>query len=382
MLWQCIGNVKLFGALDDMHLTGQDWNTAMCVFFATYGLGATPSNIALKRFGPKIWLPLLLGVCGVINVCHGVQSSMAGLTSLRLLLGFVEAGIYPGCSYVLTNWYSPAELHSRMTVFYSGASLASAFSGLLAYAIGHLDHTWGYRGWRFIYVIEGVLAVLIAICSFFILAPDPDKVKGWLTQEERQFLVLRKKFAHSDGSEVEEDEGFSWEFAKQSFRSIHVYAVALIEFTLCVVVYGISFVLPTVIKNLGYSAVQAQALTAPPYVFACLVVIFSGWAADRYKQRTLSVILANALAAVGFVIIIPSIRYSSVPGVTYFGVFLMTAGLYCISPAASAWVALNTAGDMKRVTSLGLMITISQFGGVCSLSPFNRQLYHALTLSL
>ncbi|KAI1255011.1 hypothetical protein MGN70_003074 [Eutypa lata] len=353
-----------------MNLTGQDWNTALCVFFATYALGGTPSNIALKKFGPKLWLSSLLGTCGILNVLHGVQSSMASFVVLRLLLGLVEAGIYPGCSYVLTNWYSPAELHTRLTLFYSGASLASAFSGLLAYAIGHLDHTWGYRGWRFIYVIEGMFSVLMAVLGYFLLAPNPAKVKGWLTEEEKQFLVLRNRYARSGDSRVREEETFSWKYVKQSFRSVHVYSLALSEFTLCVTVYGISFVLPSIISNLGYSAVQAQAMTAPPYVFACVIVVLSGWAADRWQQRALSVIVPNILAAAGFLLIIISIRYTSIPGVTYFGIFFMAAGLYCISPAVSAWIALNTAGDMKRAVSMGLMISMSQLGGIVSSNIF------------
>lgn len=90
----------------------------------------------------------------------------------------IDLGVFPGCSFVLTSWYSPAEVHSRMTIFYSGASAyvahlnfhgpdfsylttyvsnsAGGFSGLLAYAIGQLDYEWGYRGWRFIYCIEGI----------------------------------------------------------------------------------------------------------------------------------------------------------------------------------------------------------------------------------
>jgi sugar phosphate permease len=115
-----------------MHMSGQDWNTAFCVFFATYALGGIPSNIALKRYGPKFWLPALLTACGIMTVCTGLQSSMGGFTAFRLLLGIVEAGIYPRCSIVLTNWFSSKEIQGRMSIFYSAASLAGGFSGLLA----------------------------------------------------------------------------------------------------------------------------------------------------------------------------------------------------------------------------------------------------------
>ncbi|KAJ9133702.1 MFS general substrate transporter [Pleurostoma richardsiae] len=364
------GNVKLFGALDDLKLSGQDWNTAMCVFFATYSLGGVPSNIALKRLGPNLWLPILLTVCGLLDVFHGLLNNMAGLVSLRLLLGLVEAGVYPGCSYVLTSWYAPEEVHRRMTVFYSGASLATAFSGLLAYAIGHLDHTWGYRGWRFIYVIEGLLSICVGLIYFFVLCPSPEKASGWLTEEEKRFLVLRNRFARIGNSGVGEDEKFSWKHARESFRSFHVYSVGIIEFTVCVVVYGISFVLPTVISLLGYSALKAQAMTAPPYVFACVAVFFSGWAADRYQKRMLAQVIPNIVACVGLVIIIASVRYSSVPGVTYLGIFFMAAGLQCLSPATMAWIALNQAGDMKRGVSMAIMVSIGQLGGIVGSNIF------------
>ena len=118
------------------------------------------------------------------------------------------------------------------------------------------------------------------------------------------------------------------------------------------------------IANLGYSAATAQAMTAPPYIFACLVTVFSGWAADRYKQRMLSVLLPNLLAMIGFIIIIVSVRYKHLPGVTLFGVFFAIGGLYPISPAVTAWTALNLAGTMKRSVGIGAMIAFSQLGGI------------------
>lgn len=136
------------------------------------------------------------------------------------------------------------------------------------------------------------------------------------------------------------------------------------EITLCVVVYGISFILPTIIADLGYSAAKAQALTAPPYVFACLLTILFGYAADRYQQRMLSVVVPNLIAAVGCAIIMASVRYPHVEGVTMLGCFLMAGGLYPIPPAVTAWVSVNTAGSMKRSVSIALMISIGQLGGV------------------
>ncbi|KAL4935203.1 hypothetical protein BDV06DRAFT_133621 [Aspergillus oleicola] len=359
-----VGNAKLFGVETDLGLSSQQWNTCLSIFFVTYALGGVPSNIALKRFGPKIWLPALLLTVACILVFTSLQANFGGWAAFRVLLGVFEAGVFPGCSFVLTSWYSPKEIHSRMAIFYSGASAAGAFSGLLAYGIGQLDHTWGYRGWRFIYCIEGVFTVLLALGAFCFVYDTPAKVGSWLTPEEKEFLILRHKYSAGGETGVAEKSEFSWKHAAAAFKSFHIYATVLIEFTLCVTVYGYSFVLPTIISNLGYDAVEAQAMTVPPYVFACFVTALSGWAADRYQQRMLSVLLPNLMALAGFIIVLVSVRYPSVPGVTLFGVFLITGGLYPISPAVTAWVSLNCAGTMKRAVGIAAMVSFSQLGGI------------------
>lgn len=336
----------------------------------------SPANVVLKRIGPRFWLPTLLVACGGVLICAGCQNTYGTWVAFRLLLGLVEAGIYPGCSFVLSSWYSPKELHTRLTIFYSAASMAGAFSGLLAYAIGHLDYTWGYRGWRWIYVVEGLLAVVVGSASYIWFNPSPGEVKRWLTDEEREYLVLRNKYAAGGESGVKEKFDFSLVDVKKAIRSFHVYAVAITELTAAGVVYGISFVLPGIINNLGYSNVKAQAMSAPPYIFACVVTILSGLMADRYKQRALSVIVPNTMAVIGFAITLATVRFPSIPGVTYFGLFFIAGGLYPVSPAATAWVSLNMSGSTKRAAGIGLMIAIAQLGGV---SCIRTQLFMAVT---
>ncbi|KUL82590.1 hypothetical protein ZTR_10246 [Talaromyces verruculosus] len=297
-----VSNAKLFGMLADLGLSSQDWNVCLSIFFITYAAGGTPSNIALKYFGPKIWLPTLLSLVSLVLVGTGLVNNYAGMAALRVLLGLFEAGVFPGCSFVLTAWYEPGELYRRMAIFYSGDSAAGAFSGLLAYGIGQLDGTWGYRGWRFIYVIEGVFTLLCALSGFYFIYDTPAKVK-WLSDEEREFLLLRAKFSAGGESGVAEETTFSWKYAGMAMKSFHIYACALIEFTCCVAVYGYSFVLPSIINDLGFSAANAQAMTVPPYVFACIITIFSGWIGDKYRKRMLLVLGLNVAALIGLVII-------------------------------------------------------------------------------
>lgn len=105
-------------------------------------------------------------------------------------------------------------------------------------------------------------------------------------------------------------------------------------------------------------------MSAPPYAFALIVTVFSGWASDRWNRRMLAVALPNLMAMIGFIIILSSVGRSNLLGLTLFGVFLAVGGLYPISPAVTAWTALNLAGSMKRTVGIGAMISFSQLGGI------------------
>lgn len=241
-----VANAKLFGALNDLHMTGQQWNTALSVFFVSYAVMAPFSNMALNKVGARFWVPLLLMLVAVVQICAGVQSSYGGWVAFRFLLGVVEAGIYPGCSVILSTWYSPEEVHTRMAFFYSASSCSGAFSGLLAYAIGgSLDHTWGYRGWRFIYIVEAVATFCMGVIAFFVVIDHPENAGRWISDDERRYLSLRSQFSRGKGTGVSEDSGFSWSAAWESCKSPHVWVLTLIHLLLVTPTYGLSFSLPT-----------------------------------------------------------------------------------------------------------------------------------------
>lgn len=240
-----VANAKLFGALSDLHMTGQQWNTALSVFFISYAVAGPASTLVLNKVGAKIWVPLLVALVSIVQICASVQSSYGGWTAFRFLLGAVESGIFPGCSVILSTWYSPEEVHTRMAFFYSASSCSGAFSGLLAYGIGGgLDHTWGYRGWRFIYCIEAVGTFCMGLLLFLFVVDHPDRAGRWLSEDERRYLSLRSKFSRGKGSGVSEDSSFSWSAAWASIKSPHVWILTLTHLLLVTPTYGLSFSLP------------------------------------------------------------------------------------------------------------------------------------------
>ncbi|KAI9676987.1 MAG: hypothetical protein M1817_006826 [Caeruleum heppii] len=179
-----IGNAKIEGLVQDLNMTEPQYNWTLTVFFFTYCLFEVPSNLLLKRFRPSIWLPSIMVAWGTVMTLMGIVKDFKGLLIARLFLGVTEAGLFPGVAFFITMWYARHEAQLRQAMFFSAASVAGAFSGLLAFAISKMDGVGNLEGWRWIFILEGILTVVVAIIAFFTLYDFPDTA-GFLTTEER-----------------------------------------------------------------------------------------------------------------------------------------------------------------------------------------------------
>ncbi|KAL9607014.1 MAG: hypothetical protein Q9204_009385 [Flavoplaca sp. TL-2023a] len=148
---------------------------------------------------------------GTVMTLMGVVQDFEGLLISRLFLGITEAGLYPGVAYYITMWYCRTEAQFRQAMFFSAASVAGAFSGLLAFGIAKMDGVGGYEGWRWIFILEGILTVVVAVIAFFTIYDFPETAK-FLTEPERAWVVHRLRYQGSkdSGQMVAESEHFKW----------------------------------------------------------------------------------------------------------------------------------------------------------------------------
>jgi hypothetical protein len=148
--------------------------------------------------------------------------------------------------------------------------MAGAFSGLLAYAIVKMDGVGGLAGWRWIFILEGLLTVLVALLAFFLVQDFPETAK-FLTPEERAWAAHRLKYQGSARSsrKVVESSDFKWKYVRQALTDWQLYVALLMYWGIVCPLYGISLFLPTIVEALGYTAGIAQLLTVPIYITAC-----------------------------------------------------------------------------------------------------------------
>ncbi|KAI1333206.1 MFS general substrate transporter [Xylariaceae sp. FL0255] len=361
-----IGNAKIEGLAEDLKLSDTQYDLCLTVFFFTYAAFEVPSQIMLKRFRPSTWLPFIMVVWGSISTLMGTVQNFKGLLAARLFLGVAEAGLYPGCAYYLTMWYCRHELQYRQAMFFSAVSIAGAFSGLLAYAIVKLDGLGGYAGWHWIFILEGLLTVVVAISAFFLMYDYPETAK-FLTEEERAFVVHRLKYQgsiserHSQSTHVQvaQTEEIKWSYVWDAFKDWQIWVNILVYWGIVCPLYGISLFLPTIIKNLGYTSSTAQLLTVPVYIVAATVGVVTGHFSDRKGIRSPFILALMFLILVGFILCISTGK----PGVVYAGVFLAAAGIYPAFPANITWLSNNLAGGYKRSAGMALQIGIGNLGG-------------------
>lgn len=156
-----IANASVFGLQKDLKLTGTQYNTALTMFFIPYVVFEIPSNIILKRLKPHVWLSGCMFLFGLVTVCQGLVQNWSGLLATRFFLGLAETGMFPGAFYLIGMWYKRSEAQKRYSFFFGSATLAGAFSGLLASAIGKMNGMRGYDGWRWIFILGSPLSRMV-----------------------------------------------------------------------------------------------------------------------------------------------------------------------------------------------------------------------------
>jgi MFS family permease len=282
------------------------------------------------------------------------------LVACRFFLGFIEAAYFPGCLFYLSSWYTRKELGFRTAVLYSGSLVSGAFGGLVTAGItSNMDYTKGLRAWRWVFIIEGVITVVIAVSAFWVL-PNFPRTTSWLTEEERQLAVYRLK------EDVGEDDWTSSE-SQTFFHGLKLALADIKTWILTVLLLAIvssasvTNFFPTVVKTLGYSNVKTLLLTAPPYVLAVITTYLNAWHADRTGERFLHIVLPLCVGVVAFILCAAT---HSIAG-RYVAMMLMVPGVYTGYVVALAWISNSLPRPAaKRAAALAFINAISNTSSI------------------
>ncbi|KAK2762291.1 hypothetical protein FQN54_001301 [Arachnomyces sp. PD_36] len=356
-----IAAAKLAGLEDDLGLTDVQFETSVSILFVGYVLMQVPSNLFLNKVGkPAIYLPGAMIVWGIISTATAGCQSYGGLVAVRFFLGFVEAAYFPGCLYFLSAWYTRKELSFRTAMLYSGSLISGAFSGLIAAGITkHMDHMRGLRAWRWLFIIEGAVTIVIAFGAYFILPNFPRTTK-WLSEDEKALAVWRLQEDIGEDDWIDTEHQSFFEGFKLALLDVKMWILMVMIF--CIVASGsVTNFFPTVVASLKYDDIQTLLLTAPPYVLAMITAFTNAWHADKTGERYFHITLPLYVAVIAF--IIAATTTTTAP--RYLSMMLMVPGVYTGYVVALGWIS-NTLPrpPAKRASALAAINAISNCSSI------------------
>lgn len=296
---QNLSAAKLKGITTDLHMTTQQFATAISILFVGYLPFQIPSNLLITRIKrPGMYICVAVIIWGAISGATAAVQSYSQLLAVRAILGIVEAVFFPGAIYYLSAWYTKQELGKRFAGMYIAQQVGNAFGGLFAAAIFQLNGTYGITGWRWLFIIEGSATVGIgAICA--ILMPEYPHNSRMLSQFERDLAVWRIE-SEAGAAEGTENEGVLRSFGK-----------ALADPKLILLIFcnmmsqaqgSIANYFPTLIASLGYSSTISLLLTAPPYILAGFVYYGIMFYSDRKNTVYPIIMICISIACAMYII--------------------------------------------------------------------------------
>ncbi|KAF2794014.1 retrograde regulation protein 2 [Melanomma pulvis-pyrius CBS 109.77] len=354
-----IGFAATQGMRKDIGLKGSELNTAVSVFYIFYILAEFPTSILVKRLQFNRVIPAITFCWGVVCLSTGFIHSFGALVTTRIFLGFFEGCLFPSMTLFLCNWYTREELGVRIAYLFIASALSGAFGGLIAWAILYMDGVNGWPGWRWLYILEGLITVVWAFCCVF-LVPKNYETAYFLNDSEKQIMRLRaeRAEAYSGGS-----GHYGKADIKEAAKDVKSWLHGVIQIAVVTILYGFGTFLPIIIKDgFHYSTVQAQYLVIPVNLWGAVAYAVGAYLSDRYKTRFLPLILTAPLGMIGYAILLCPVS----PAVRYFATYLIATACFLCTGSNIAWLSGNCAPDGKRAASLGILLTLTNIGGVVS----------------
>jgi D-galactonate transporter len=321
------------------------------IFFLGYFFFEVPSNLILHRVGAKIWLARIIIVWGFISIATLWVNSVATFYSLRFLLGVGEAGFFPGVIYYLTLWYPNTRRTQTISVFLLAIPITGILGSLVSgWIMTAFDNWHGLHGWQWLFILEGIPAIMLGILSFFVLSDSPSQAT-WLNENEKALLLANLAAENSTENQTQVR-------LKEILISKPLWHLAMIYFLLVTGLYGISFWLPQIIRDFGTKdLISIGLLTAIPYAVAMIGMTLISLHSDKHQERYWHLIACTASTCVGFMLTV-TFEHALLPSLAAFSLATMSV----LSSVAIFW-SFPTALLSGRLAAGGIAL-INSIGGL------------------
>lgn len=323
------------------------------IFFIAYFFFEVPSNVLMYKFGARLWIARILISWGVVTVLTAFVANVTHLTIARCLLGVAEAGFYPCMILYLTFWFPSRHLARTVSIFVCGMAVANIIAGPISTWIMDNVRWFDMAGWRWLFVLEGIPAIILGFITPFVMTNRPDDAK-FLTTEEKNWLVNELQKEHQ--AKVGTVQISKW----QAFREIRVWHLAVCDFCFVMGQYGLGLWMPQILRSLSQILTNTQIglISTLPYICGAVVMILVARHSDKTMERRYHIALPLVAALIGLV----ALTYTNNIWLSLFWICISTAGIYsfigCFWTLPAGFLSEGTAA-----VGIGIINSIANLGG-------------------
>jgi len=346
----------------DLHLTGTAYGFGAGVFFLSYFLFEVPSNLLLAHYGARKWIARIMFSWGVLSASMAAVRGPHSFYLVRFLLGFAEAGFFPGVIFYLTLWFPSAHRARIMSFFILAIPLSSILGAPISSSVLELDGRWHLHGWQGLFVAEAIPAIVLAAFVLAYLKDRPESA-AWLPAEEREWLAqeLRTEQALLSASKGHLS-------VLNGLLNPKVLLLSVVYFGLTACLYALSFFLPSIVKDFGFSGLRSGCVTAVPYVAGTIGMILWSRSSDYHRERKGHAVAALAVAAAG----VAAAAWVQGPVAKMVAFSIAGVGIFASLPVlwtlpSSLLTGAAAAGGIAIINSVG---NLSGFAGTYAMGWF------------
>ncbi|KAL7793697.1 MFS general substrate transporter [Trichoderma ceciliae] len=358
--------------LADLHMTTNDYNLGNTVFKLSFLVAELPSQLVSKWMGPDRWIPMQMCIWSIIAGAQFWLSGRSSFLATRALLGIIQGGFIPDVILYLSYFYKHAELSIRLGFFWTALSLADIISALLAYGLLHMRGIAGRSGWRWLFLIEGLLTLVVGCLAWVLMPAGPCQTaswfrgkNGWFNEREEKIIVNRVIREDPGKSSMHNREPVTPKLLWQSLKDFDLWPIYILGLVFQVPATPPANYLTLTLKQLGFDTFQTNLLTIPSTVLHVFTMLALTYFAEFVNELTMTALLGQ-IWVLPFLIYLNVADSQEVNKLVFWVVVSLLLAYPNAHPIQVGWNSRNSNAVRLRTVSAACYNMFVQAGGIVS----------------
>ncbi|KAF2664689.1 MFS general substrate transporter [Microthyrium microscopicum] len=364
--------------LPDLKLTTNDYNLGNTVFKLAFLCAELPSQLVSKWAGPDRWIPTQLVLWSIVASSQFWLTGRTTFLLTRALLGILQGGFIPDIVLYLSYFYKHHELSLRLSFFWTAMSFADIFAGFLAYGLLHLRGLHGLSGWRWMFLIEGLMTLMIGVAAFVLMPAGPCQTanwsrgkKGWFTAREEEIIVNRVIRDDPSKGTMHNRQPITPKLLFKSLRDFDLWPLYILGLTFQIPMTPVSQYLTLSLKGLGFDTFQSNLLAIPNTAIHIVTMLILSYLSEMNKELTLHAMVGQ-IWALPFLIYLTLIDVKKVSKWTVWAVITVLLGYPNAHPIQVGWNSRNSNTVRSRTVSAAAYNMFVQAGGIIASNVYQK----------